>query len=247
MTKDIKASLVRRLRQIGAYDVRVADPQRGFEKALPGKHPLELWNECVSVIVFAVAMAPLTNNFYLGPYAPWENKKRDIGPVPADIQSGYHAMDRLSRLFRSSISFKGMQFLSENGFAVSFARTQEKLCAFESGLGVYGRSGLILHPDLGNRMCIGVIMTNAKLDPDNRLEGFEPCADCDCCIRMCPANAFDPGKNYPESWSRERCTKKRAEIDKEGLYCHNCFAVCPAGSIPDDDLLSSKNAETFYR
>jgi hypothetical protein len=27
----------------------------------------------------------------------------------------------------------------------------EKLCAYEAGLGVYGRSGLILHPELGNR------------------------------------------------------------------------------------------------
>jgi len=247
MKTDPKNSLVKRLREVGAYDVRVADPRNGFEKALAGKHPLDLWPDCNALVVFAVPMSPRTNNVYLGPHAPWKSKNRTLGPVPGDIQSEEYAMDRLARLFLTSITFKGMQFLTDHGFRVSFAKPQAKLCAFESGLGVYGRSGLILHPTLGNRMSIGVIMTDAGLEADSRLEGFEPCLDCRRCIKMCPAKAFDPNKHYPESWSEEACKTKRAKIAAQGLYCHNCFSVCPAGDLSDADLFFIKEAENFYR
>jgi epoxyqueuosine reductase QueG len=246
MKKDLKTLLVKRLRQVGAYDVRIADPKCGFDKAISGRHPLELWGKCRSIVVFALPMSPRTNNVYLGPYSPWKEKNRNLGPVPIDIQSKDYAMDRLARLFLSSVTFKGIQFLTEKKFQVSFAKPQAKLCAFESGLGVYGRSGLILHPKLGNRMSIGVIMTDAKLEFDTRLEGYEPCRGCDQCIQICPAKAFDSEKKYPQSWSKEICTKKRAEIAQKGLFCHNCFTVCPAGNVSGEDLFCIREADSFY-
>ena len=120
-------------------------------------------------------------------------------------------------------------------------------CAFEAGLGVYGRSGLILHPRLGNRMSIGTILTDAEIEPDGRLNDFEPCVDCDLCIRKCPAQAFDADKMYPDSWSRSKCTSKRSEIASRGLYCHNCFAVCPTEGLNDKELLSIKESIDFHR
>jgi epoxyqueuosine reductase len=239
---DLKEGLRARLRQAGAYDVGVADPRDGYEHALPGRRPLDLWEECNSVVVFAVACPPRTNNTYLGPYAPWEGS-RNIGPAPRYVLSDDHAMVRLSLLFISSIAMKGMAFLRSNGFDVSFSMPQLKLSAFEAGIGVYGRSGLILHPVLGNRLRLGGIMTDAPLEPDGRLEGFEPCEGCDMCIRACPAGALDPTKEYPHSYSREVCMARRAEIVEEGLYCHSCFSVCPAGRLKDENLLCLRGAE----
>jgi ferredoxin len=198
------------------------------------------------MVVFAVACSPKGNNLYLGPHAPWEGE-RFIGPVPSWIQSEAHAMDRLSRLFIASITLKGLMFLSDSGCEVSFARPQHKLSAFEAGIGVYGRSGLILHPVLGNRLRLGVIMTDAELAPDGRLEGYDPCADCDMCIRACPAKAFDQDRAYPDSFTREKCMSRRAEIASRELYCHNCWAVCPAGKIEDAGLVAIEEAESFFR
>jgi len=62
-------------------------------------------------------------------------------------------------------------------------------------------------------------MTDAELEPDGRLEGFNPREDCDLCIKTCPAKAFDPTKQYPYSYDRVKCMAKRAEIAKKGLYC----------------------------
>ena len=88
---------------------------------------------------------------------------------------------------------------------MSFLPLQLKLSAFEAGIGVYGRSGLIIHPVLGNRIRFGGILTDAVLEPGRRLEGFDPCEDCGRCIEMCPAKAFDLTKRYPYSFSQEKC------------------------------------------
>jgi len=246
MAGDLKQGLVNRLRQVGAYDVRIADPRVGFEHALPGRRPLDLWKPCRSVVVFAVTCSPRFNNTYVGPYAPWRGD-RDVGPVPKDIQSDDYAMDRLERLFLESITVKGMGFLQAKGYNVSFLKPQLKLSAFEAGLGVYGRSGVIIHPVIGNRMRLGAVMTDAVLEPDGRLEGFEPCENCDLCIRMCPAKAFDPTKRYPDSFDRRKCISKRAEIEARGLYCHNCWATCPAGKLKDEELLRIEEAKSFFK
>ena len=98
---------------------------------------------------------------------------------------------------------------------------------------------------LGNRLRFGLIMTDAALEPDGRLEGYEPCVDCDRCIAACPAKAYDPALPYPDSWSREKCVAKRAEIAHRNLYCHNCYAVCPAGQIEDGALLRVSEARSL--
>jgi len=43
------------------------------------------------------------------------------------------------------------------------------------------------------------------------------------------------------------CTEKRAEIARKGYYCHNCFAVCPAGPVGDRDLLNIHNSVNFSK
>ena len=251
---ELKRQIENRLKQAAAYEVRVANPEIGFEHVLPGNHPLELWEQCKSVVVFAVAASHQSNNTYIGPYAPWQGQ-RNVGPVPLDIQSEEHAFDRVNRLFIASLTLKltgllqieGYQFVVANASRGVPLLPQLKLMAYEAGIGVYGRSGVIIHPELGNRLRLGAVLTDAELAPDGRLEGFEPCEGCDLCIRLCPAQAFDPAKAYPESYSREKCVPKRAQIAARGYYCHNCFAVCPAGEFADEELLKYAEVPSFYK
>ena len=253
MQKSLKTRLIGHLEQAGAYDVRIADPHRGFERAEEGRHPLDLWKDCQSVIVFAVAMPPESELTYVGSYSPSTDSTTMRFEPSFDC-----AVERLAHLFVATIAFWGVTFLQETGWNVALSAsglpgllseptTQSKLCAYESGLGVYGRSGLILHPELGNRMSIGIILTDAVLEPDPRLADFEPCRGCDLCVRMCPARAFDPTQSYPHSWSREKCASKTAEIAAKGLKCNNCFVVCPAGKLKDEDLLYMGEKVSFYQ
>lgn len=245
MNNSLKTKLNGRLLQAGAYEVRIADPGVGFEKAMPHKHPMDIWPACRSIVVFAVARPPKGNNTYIGPYAPW-NSDRSLGPIPPQIVSCEFAMMRLSVLIADSITLKGISILQEKGFSSKVSSNlQNKLCAYEAGIGIYGRSGLILHPKLGNRMFLGVIMTDALLEPDPKRREFNPCCKCDLCIKRCPAHAYDPDKAYPESWSYDKCMAKRKEISQKGLYCHNCFEVCPAGEYKDWQLLSVNEVNTY--
>ena len=99
---------------------------------------------------------------------------------------------------------------------------------------------------LGSRIRLGGILTDAVLEPEGRLEDFDPCKDCDLCIKACPAKAFDPTKTYPCSYDREKYIVKREELAKKRLYCHNCYVVCLAGKLEDEKLLSIREARSIF-
>lgn len=233
-TPDLKTELCGILREAGAWQAGIVSPE-GFVHGLEKRRPLESWPECRSVVVFVTAMSPEMNNTYLGPLAPCEGR-RIPAPVPGPVYSERYAMNRLGRMFSNYIQMICMMYLESKGCRTSFHGVQNKVAAAASGLGVYGRSGLIIHPELGSRICIGTVLTDAEMEPDPPLEDFEPCMDCDLCVSSCPAGAFDPSKVYPDSWSRETCTGMRAEIEAGGKYCHNCMAVCPAGTVADGNM-----------
>jgi epoxyqueuosine reductase QueG len=243
--KDLRRELTDTMKQAGAWDVGFARPGTGFDHVLPGYHPSKVWPDCRTVIVFAVPMSPEMNDTYLGPYAPWEGRNLPF-PVPGNILSEEYALCRMVRLTCNYVRMLCMTVLESKGFHSTFSRIQFKPAAYEAGLGIYGRSGIIIHPELGSRLALGVVMTDAEIPADSPIEDFDPCRDCGVCISNCPAGAYDPGLAYPESWSRDTCMARRAEIDSEGLYCNNCMTACPAGTIPDDVLLRITRAVNIW-
>jgi hypothetical protein len=165
MANDLKQRLVDRLKQVGAFDVRVADPNVGFEHSLPGKHPLDLWRQCRSVVVFAVACSAKGNNTYIGPYAPWREAERNLGPVPKNIKSTDYAMDRFVRPFIASITLKGMTLLQENGYNFSCATPRLKLAACEKGTGHHLQANLLILRERRSNSLLVFLLSNGTLLP----------------------------------------------------------------------------------
>lgn len=64
-----------------------------------------------------------------------------------------------------------------------------KQAAVESGLGSWGKSGLVVSPRYGPRIRLGGIITTAELEPDGKLD-VSPCHTCRICIDKCPAGAL---------------------------------------------------------
>lgn len=246
MVRDLKDELIAEMKRVGAYDVGIADPWRGFEYAPEGRHPLTIMPECKSVVAFVVPRADIPNCFYLGVRRS-EPQMPDLWTtfLDADTPSMYIG-HRVAFLFTAYVILKAITFLSERGHKVvercdktgpGIQQLPEKLCAYEAGLGVYGRSGLILHPHLGNRIVIGVLLTDASLEPDAKLSDFSPCVRCDACTRACPAEAYGSDGSYHGVWSEEKCVSKRQDLVGLGYaYCDLCWKVCPAGEYDDDDL-----------
>ena len=119
-----------------------------------------------------------------------------------------------------------------------FLKDAAALC----GLGVVGKSNLLLHNRWGPRIRLKAVFIDADLAPTPVLAGFDPCSSCDrFCQRACPKAAF-PNEIY----SRFRCRIQMAEDirnktdngkpDKDGnpspviRYCRACEFSCPVGA-----------------
>ncbi|MHC4141516.1 MAG: 4Fe-4S dicluster domain-containing protein [Planctomycetota bacterium] len=115
------------------------------------------------------------------------------------------------------------------------------LVARDAGLGEIGRMGLLMTPQLGPRVRLGVVTTSLPLPVDGRrYDGtmIDFCARCSKCADICPSKAIPlDGRSTIDG-------VKRWKIDSEACYtlwtklgtdCGRCVAVCPY-SHPDNLL-----------
>jgi len=112
------------------------------------------------------------------------------------------------------------------------------LVARDAGLGEIGRMGLLMTPDLGPRVRLGVVTTDLPLLPD--APRYSPpvldfCRMCRKCADNCPVRAIPTGDRA------EIDSALRWRIDQDLCYrywcitgtdCARCVAVCPY-SHPD--------------
>lgn len=107
------------------------------------------------------------------------------------------------------------------------------LVARDAGLGELGRMGLLMTPELGPRVRIGVVTTSAPLiiserKPDYTVHQF--CNWCKKCAVICPSQAI------PKTPIKEMDGAERWKINHEkcfgywcstGTDCGRCMSVCP--------------------
>ncbi len=107
------------------------------------------------------------------------------------------------------------------------------LVARDAGLGELGRMGLLMTPELGPRVRIGVITTNAPLTiterkPDYTVHQF--CNWCKKCAVVCPSQAISKNPietmDGAERWkiNHEKCFGYWCTT---GTDCGRCMSVCP--------------------
>jgi reductive dehalogenase len=135
----------------------------------------------------------------------------------------------------AEIAIKTAEFLSKLGYEAQahIDGNYEVVCplvAVDSGLGTIGRMGILMTPDLGPRVRIAVVTTNAKLIPDKPKDFsyiIDFCNHCTKCATNCPSQCI-PKHNYDST--------KRWKINQEKCYyfwtlagtdCAICMKVCP--------------------
>jgi epoxyqueuosine reductase QueG len=226
--KALTAEFKHELKEAGAYLAGIADPRRGFEHEIEKGHIFKAMPECRSVVVFGVAVGDGELS-YNNRYFPLVN---DEGYIKRK--------SRLTHYQRAYVGLHGVQCLNGEGFRARMERNvQCKLCAYEAGLGVYGRSSVIVTPELGPRVGWGVILTDAELLYDERLKDFNPCENCRVCVRACGGGAIGGDGRAGGSFDREACKRYRGFLEEKGHYCHSCLAECPRGKnrlpVPVED------------
>jgi len=116
-----------------------------------------------------------------------------------------------------------------------------KDAAVMAGLGIVGRSNLLINSEWGPRIRFRSILIEGELELTRPLVGFSPCESCgEACYAACPQNAFSTG-----AYHRPKCIAQMnadmanripgEEIDENGSpgsivkYCRACEFACPVG------------------
>jgi len=128
----------------------------------------------------------------------------------------------------------------------------ERELAQRAGLGWIGKNAMLIRPDLGSFTFIGVVLTDAPLEPDLPFE-LDRCGTCTRCLDACPTDAFVA----PRTLDARRCIsyltiERRGEFtDEERTWtgewlfgCDVCQDVCPwnerFAAVADDAALAPR-------
>ena len=105
-----------------------------------------------------------------------------------------------------------------------------------AGLGVFGRSQLLIHPQWGPWVHLRTVVTDAALPPDAPIS-FSPCEGCARCISACPSAALSEA-----GYDRQLCEQRYGprgpgtgdlRLSPHGLInCDECRRACPVGEAP---------------
>jgi epoxyqueuosine reductase QueG len=105
--------------------------------------------------------------------------------------------------------------------------------AVEAGLGILGKSRLLITPRFGPRQRVAAVITDVELNPDKKKtkkEAEKLCPpSCQLCIKACPGKALSS-----EGIAWEKCNEVIKPHNSMYGYsaCSECMIACPAGRHP---------------
>ena len=117
-----------------------------------------------------------------------------------------------------------------------------KDAAVLAGLGIVGRSNLLLNPEWGPRIRFRSILIEEDLEPTRPIEGFSPCESCgEICHSACPQNVFSTSVYYSPNCiaqlNADIANKlPDGEVGEDEIprlvikYCRACEFACPVGA-----------------
>lgn len=108
----------------------------------------------------------------------------------------------------------------------------DRFWAYKSGIGFYGKNGLLINPKYGSYIFIGNLLTNLDLEPSTPLK--TKCCNCRLCIENCPNQAIkEDGINsrlclsYLTQKKEELSDQEKANFNQCIYGCDICMQICP--------------------
>jgi ferredoxin len=115
-----------------------------------------------------------------------------------------------------------------------------RIAAYLSGLGEIGYSKMLLTPEFGPRQRVGIIITEAEIEPDPIYDGPQLCNRCMACVQACPGKAIPKDKTV-------KVTLAGREVEWADIDCEACDIAFRGGLATDDEVADGdRYMETMY-
>lgn len=108
----------------------------------------------------------------------------------------------------------------------------ERLLAYNAGLGFFGINNLLINEKLGSYFYIGVLLTNASISSNKIINS--KCINCGLCKKVCPLgaindnNILDSTKCISYLNQKKNITEEESEYFDNCIYgCDKCISICP--------------------
>lgn len=146
--------------------------------------------------------------------------------IPYGHQSDWRAIDNVGELKPDAA------VPVEPGRAAPDVMVNLRIASYLCGLGEIGYSKMFLTPQFGPRNRVGIVLTEAELEPDPIYDGPPLCNRCMACVKACPAGAIPKHKTVKVELAGR--TVEWADID-----CDKCN-VAFRGGVFDDNVPDEK-------
>ena len=163
------------------------------------------------------------------PSGQYGNTKRELRGKTARTYYYYPVIRQIAEKMVALLEKSGHNSIHGQHIPLKFVSNQ-------TGLGVYGKNGILQHPQYGSFIALRNIITEADFTPDKRQRIPSPCEGCDKCLKACPTGAlYAPYKVNPRLcmnpvFRREEyiAPLMRSKMQNWVVGCDICQEVCPS-------------------
>jgi len=209
------AMIKEKAKELGIDRIAIGSIDR-YKDAPPLMNPLNYFPECKSIIMLAQRIPRGTYRGILSG-THWHNYT-------------FYSYNRLNTLFRPKLTYAMCCFIEDCGAEAipHYPAVAERMgdgdpvvpgrmpnvamsvriMGMGAGLGEMGYSKVFITPEFGPRVRLGMIMTDAVLEPDPIIPTGTLCNHCGSCVRECPGNAI-PAEYGPHQAGRGGCVLGR--------------------------------------
>jgi epoxyqueuosine reductase QueG len=182
-------------------------PVEGFGDAPEEHHPSRVCKDAATVIVLGKTT----------PRAVLSSPGYNLHLLHRSYHTIYPFLDQLGLELANWLEGQGYLAVQVPSYAPMVFHDLEpwgilslKHAAVQAGLGAFGRSDMVYHPQFGSLLRFGAVVTSAELPGDPVIEE-EPCpTDCTACQKACPPGAYQDG-----SFQKMTCL---GHTIKHGIY-----------------------------
>lgn len=220
---------------LGADLCGIASMDR-FADAPTGYHPLDILPTCKSVISFGCRF-PI-GTLICRSDIPYTRVRNSITPKMDAIALDFCIEMEKHQVVCVPVPTNESQWDKNTGRWRSIV--SQKHAAQAAGLGTIGRHSLLITPEFGSMVWLGMVLCEYEFEPDEMKKPL--CDNCNLCVDICPVNALE-GSELKQQTCYDFAFGDDEEKQTWRISCHKCRDVCPYNLGSQNSILNPNKSD----